>query len=78
MQREIDMWSFPIVMTVTGCCATLIIRTIRISNRKMPASDTREVGLCATPDNSVNIESPKWQFIEAANVIAWCFAADRT
>jgi len=28
----------------------------------MPASDTREAELCATPDNSVNIERPKGRF----------------
>jgi len=27
----------------------------------MPASDTREAGLCVTPDNSVNTERQKWQ-----------------
>jgi hypothetical protein len=28
----------------------------------MPASDSREAGLCVTPDNSVNIERLKGQF----------------
>jgi len=49
-------------MTVTDYCAPLTIWTIRMSNRKMPASDTRETGLCATPDNNVNIERQKGQF----------------
>jgi len=56
------MRSFPIVMTVTGYCAPLTIRTIGISNTKMQASDTRKAKLCATPDNSVNIERPKGKF----------------
>jgi hypothetical protein len=56
------MRSFPIVMTVTGCYAPLTIRTIGIGNIKMRASDMRKAGLCATPDNSVNIERPKGQF----------------
>lgn len=43
------------MITVTGYCVPLTIGTIRISNRKMSASGTREAGLCATPDNSVNI-----------------------
>jgi hypothetical protein len=49
------MRSFPIVMTVTGCSAPLTIK-------KMRASDMRKAGLCARPDNSVNIERPKAQF----------------
>lgn len=49
------MRSFLIVMTVTDCCAPLTIGTIRISNIRMPDSDTRKTKLCATPDNSVNI-----------------------
>jgi len=49
-------------MTVTDYYAPLIIGTIRISYRKMPASDTREARLCVTPDNHVNIERPKGQF----------------
>jgi len=56
------MRSFPIVMTVTGCSAPLTIRMIGISNIRMRASDTRKAELCATPDNSVNIERPKVQF----------------
>jgi hypothetical protein len=53
------MRSFLIVMTVTGCYAPLPIRTIRISNTKIPASDTHKAKFCVTPDNSVNIERPK-------------------
>jgi hypothetical protein len=56
------MRSFPIVLTVTGCSAPLTIRTIIISNIKMPASDIRKAGLCSTSNNSVNIERPKEQF----------------
>ena len=56
------MRSFPIVMTVTGYSAPLTIRTISISNIKMPASDTGKAKLCATPDKSVNIERPKGKF----------------
>jgi hypothetical protein len=56
------MRSFPIVMTVTGCCAPLTVGTIRVSDIKILALDTREAGLCATPDNSVNIERLKGQF----------------
>jgi hypothetical protein len=33
-QGEIGMRSFLIVMTVTGCCAPLTIRTTRISNKR--------------------------------------------
>jgi len=33
------------------------------------ASDLCEAGLCVMFDNGVNIERPKGQFIEAANVI---------
>ena len=32
-QGEIGMWSFPIVVTVTGYCAPLTIRTISITNK---------------------------------------------
>ena len=56
------MRSFPIVMTVTGYCAPLTIRAISISNKRCQTSDTREAGLCATPDNNVNIERPKGKF----------------
>ena len=56
------MWGFPIVMTVTGNSAPLTIRTISISNIKMPDSDIRKAELRVTPDKSVNIERPKGQF----------------
>jgi hypothetical protein len=56
------MRSFLIVMTVTGRCAPLTIRTISISNIKMSDSGTREARLCATADNIVNIERQKGQF----------------
>ena len=56
------MRSFSIVMTATDYSAPLTIRTIGISNIKMRASGMRKAGLCATADNSVNIERPKGQF----------------
>ena len=59
-------------MAGVGYCAPQTIGTIRISNKKLPASDSRAAGLCVRFDNGVNIFFGEPTSLEAGALEARC------